>query len=162
MGEAHLRRSDSDGARIAFSNALERNRRSYPWEKGAAEAADAVLAGKKVLVPALEGARSDDEFATVVRDFRDHPEAYFLTESAVNRLGYRLLGAGQVNRAIEVFLINSRQFPRSANVWDSLGDGYRAKGQIEQAIAAYRKALEIDPNFAVSRRNLEELQREQR
>ena len=51
--------------------------------------------------------------------------------------------------------------PRSANVWDSLGDGYRAKGQAEQAIAAYRKALEIDPHFAVSSRNLEELQREQ-
>ncbi len=55
----------------------------------------------------------------------------------------------------------SYSHPRSANVWDSLGDGYRAKGQVEQAIAAYPKALEIDPNFAVSSRNLEELQREQ-
>ncbi len=162
VAEGHLRRGDADGARVAFAKALERNRRSYPWEKQAAETAEAVLAGKKVLVPALEGARTDDDFATIVRDFRAEPAAYFFTESAVNSLGYRLLGAEQVERAIEVFLINTEQFPRSANVWDSLGDGYRAKGLIEQAIASYRKALEIDPNFEASRRNLAELQRERR
>ena len=161
MGEGYLRRGDAEGARLAFANALERNRQSYPWEKGAAEVAEAVVAGKKVLVPALEGARSDDDFASVVRDFRDDPEAYFLTESSVNALGYQLLGAEQADRAIEVFLINTVQFPSSANVWDSLGDGYRANGQIEEAIASYRKALEIDPNFEASRRNIAELQQEQ-
>ncbi len=162
VGEGYLRLGDADGARVAFSKSLERNRRSYPWEKQAAETAEAVLAGKKLLVPALESAGSDDEFATVVRGFRDDPAAYFFTESAVNSLGYRLLGVGQVERAIEVFLINTERFPRSANVWDSLGDGYRAEGEIGQAIASYRKALEIDPDFAASRRNLAELQRQER
>ena len=160
MGEEYLRRGDAEGARMAFSNALERNRQSYPWEKEAAEMAEAVVAGKNVLVTALEGTGSDDAFATIVRDFSSDPEAYFFTETAVNALGYRFVGAGQVERAIEVFLINTRQFPRSANVWDSLGDGYRASGEIEQAMASYRKALEIDPNFAASRSNLVELQQE--
>ena len=160
IGEGFLRSGDADEARIAFSKSLEHNRQSYPWEKQAAEAAEAVVAGKKVLVPALEGAGSDDAFATIVRDFGSDPEAYFITESAVNALGYRLLGSGLVDRAIEVLLINTKQFPRSANVWDSLGDGYRANGETEQAIASYRKALEIDPNFDASRRNLAELQRQ--
>jgi C-terminal processing protease CtpA/Prc/Flp pilus assembly protein TadD len=160
MGEGYLRRGDADAARAAFSNALERNRRSYPWEKQVAEVAEAVLNGKKLLVPALEGARSADDFATVVRDFRNDPEAYFFTEGGLNTLAYQLLGAEQADQAIEVFLINTERFPRSANVWDSLGDGYRAKGQIEQAIASYRRALEIDPNFAASRRNLAELQQQ--
>jgi tetratricopeptide (TPR) repeat protein len=159
MGEGYLQRGDAEEARLAFSKAQERNRQSYPWEKQAAEMAEAVLAGKKVLVPALERAGSDDVFAGIVRDFRDDPEAYFFTESAVNSLGYGLLGAERVDRAIEVFLINTTQFPLSANVWDSLGDGYRANGQIEQAIAAYRKALEIDPNFTASLQNLQELER---
>jgi len=158
MGEGYLQSGDAEGARMAYANALERNRQSYPWEKEAAEVAEAVVAGKKVLVPALEGARSDGDFAGVVRDFRDDPEAYFLTENSVNALGYRLMGAEQAERAIEVFLINTMQFPSSANVWDSLGDGYRANGQIEEAMASYRKALEIDPNFDASRRNLAELQ----
>jgi tetratricopeptide (TPR) repeat protein len=158
IGEEYLRRGDVEGARLAFSNALERNRRSYPWERQVAEVAEGVLSGKQLLVAALERAGSDDDFATIVRDFRDDPGAYFFSENGVNSLGYRLLGAEQVDRAIEVFLVNTEQFPRSANVWDSLGDGYRAKGRIEQAIASYRKALEIDPNFEASRRNLAELQ----
>ncbi len=78
----------------------------------------------------------------------------------MNSLGYRLLQAGQVDRAIDVFLINTEQYPESANVWDSLGDGYRAKGDTAQAIASYQKALEIDPNFAASRQNIAELQRQ--
>ena len=161
MGEGHLRQGDADEARIAFSKSLERNRRSYPWEKREADSAEAVLAGKKLLTAELEGAGSDDEFAAVVRDFRGDPEAYYFTESAINSLGYQLLGAEQVERAVEVFLINTKQFPGEANVWDSLGDGYRAKGDIAQAIASYQKALEVDPDFEVSRRNLEELQQEQ-
>ncbi len=161
IGEAHLQRGDADAARLAFSKALERNRLSYPWEKQAAELAEAVLQGKHVLVQSLEAARSDADFATLLRDFRGDPEAYFFTENTINSLGYRFLGTGQVDRAIEVFLVNTKQFPRSANVWDSLGDGYRAKGQIERAIASYRKALEIDPNFEASRRNIAELHQEQ-
>jgi carboxyl-terminal processing protease len=160
LGEAYLRSGGTDEARSAFAKSLERNRRSYPWEQQAAEVAEAVVAGQKVLVPALEGAGSDEAFAAVVRDFNSNPDAYFFSESAVNALGYRLLGSGLIGRAIEVFIINTKQFPRSANVWDSLGDGYRANGEIEQAIASYSKALEIDPDFDASRRNLAELQQE--
>ncbi|MGD8698938.1 MAG: S41 family peptidase, partial [Gemmatimonadales bacterium] len=160
LGEAHVGSGDLEKARDAFSRSLERNRRSYPWERQAAEVAEAVVAGQKVLVPELEAAASDDAFATVLRDFERDPDAYFFTETAVNALGYQLLGSGLTERAIEVFLINTRQFPRSANVWDSLGDGYRAAGEIDQAIASYRRALEIDPNFDASRRNLAQLQQE--
>jgi tetratricopeptide (TPR) repeat protein len=61
--------------------------------------------------------------------------------------------------AIDVFTVNAEVFPGSANVWDSLGDGYRAAGDIDAAIASYRKALEVDPTFAASRQNLQQLER---
>jgi cytochrome c-type biogenesis protein CcmH/NrfG len=48
------------------------------------------------------------------------------------------------------------------SVWDSVGDGYRANGQIGEAIASYRKALEIDPSFDASMRNLAEQQQERK
>jgi len=41
-----------------------------------------------------------------------------------------------------------------------LGDGYRAAGRLEDAANAYRKALEIDPHFAASKKNLEEVEKE--
>jgi len=159
LGEGYLRLGEEAEARAAYAEMLARNRRSYPWERQAAEVAEAVVAGKKILVPALERAGSEAEVAAVLGAFRADPDAYYVNEGAVNSLGYRLLGAGQPERAIEVFLINTEQFPSSANVWDSLGDGYRAKGDTAQAIASYQKALEIDPNFAASRQNLAELQR---
>ncbi|UCC49456.1 MAG: tetratricopeptide repeat protein, partial [Gemmatimonadota bacterium] len=160
LGERYLRLGAAAEARAAYADMLARNRRSYPWEREAAETAEAVVAGRKVLVPALERAVSDADFAAAVRAFRGDPDAYYVNEREVNSLGYRLLQAGQVDRAIDVFLINTEQYPESANVWDSLGDGYRAKGDTAQAIASYQKALEIDPNFAASRQNIAELQRQ--
>ncbi len=46
LGEAYARSGDTERARDAFSKSLERNRRSYPWEKQAAERAEAFLAGR--------------------------------------------------------------------------------------------------------------------
>jgi hypothetical protein len=78
-------------------------------------------------------------------------------EGEVNALGYRLLNAHQPPAAITVFRINARVFPHSANVWDSLGEALLAAGRRDEAIGAYRRALEIDPEFASSRQALERL-----
>jgi hypothetical protein len=77
-------------------------------------------------------------------------------EGDVNALGYRLLGAGAIDRAIAVLAVNTRVYPRSANTFDSLGEARVAAGRREEAIAAYRHALEIDPGF---RSSIEALQR---
>lgn len=78
-------------------------------------------------------------------------------ESDVNALGYDLLRANRPDAAIAVFRMNTRAYPRSANAWDSLGEALLAAGQREGGIAAYRRALEIDPNFPPSREALERL-----
>ncbi len=82
---------------------------------------------------------------------------YVSVEGPMNALGYELLGQGRVDEAVAVFELNVEAYPRSANVYDSLGDGFRARGDREAAIAAYQKALEVDPNFAPSLENLAEL-----
>jgi hypothetical protein len=78
-------------------------------------------------------------------------------EAEVNGAGYRLVNAGKLPAALAVFRINSRVFPRSANVWDSLGEALLLAGNRDAGIAAYRKALEIDADFAPSRQALERL-----
>lgn len=78
-------------------------------------------------------------------------------ERDVNALGYRLLGAERLGEAISVFQINTRAYPESANVYDSLGEALALAGRRDEAIAAYRKALAIDSEFPPSLEGLRKL-----
>jgi len=75
----------------------------------------------------------------------------------LNRLGYELLGDGEVDIAIAVFKLNVNRFPKDANAYDSLAESILTKGDREEAIKMYRKALEVDPTFENSRRMLDRL-----
>lgn len=79
----------------------------------------------------------------------------------LNQLGYELLGSGDVDGAIAAFEANASLFPDDPNSFDSLAEAYLARGDRERAIALYRKALEVDPTFANSRRMLEQLTAEE-
>jgi cytochrome c-type biogenesis protein CcmH/NrfG len=68
-----------------------------------------------------------------------------LSESEINRLGYFFLSRGVVSRAVDVFSLNVRAFPGSANVYDSLGEAQLARGDTALAITSYRRSLELDP-----------------
>jgi hypothetical protein len=78
-------------------------------------------------------------------------------ERDVNALGYRLAGSGQHEPAIQAFRINARAFPRSANAFDSLGEALLGGGYRDAAIAAYRRALEVQPGFGPSAQALQRL-----
>src|SRR5689334_1094043 len=65
-------------------------------------------------------------------------------EEALNQVGYRML-KGKIADAIKVFSKNLREYPKSANAYNSLGDAYAAVGENEVAVENYRKALKIDP-----------------
>jgi CubicO group peptidase (beta-lactamase class C family) len=73
------------------------------------------------------------------------PNAYDFSEPEVNRLGYVLLQRGRVADAIDVFLLNVEEFPKSSNVYDSLAEAYAAHGDRDLAVANYRKSLELNP-----------------
>ena len=66
----------------------------------------------------------------------------------MNRLGYELLRDGKTDDAIEIFKLNVEAYPRSANTYDSLAEAYVKKGNKEEAIKYYSKALEVNPQFA--------------
>lgn len=79
----------------------------------------------------------------------------------LNRLGYRLLDAGEIDRAIQVFSMNTGLFPRDANVYDSLAEAFVRRGDRESAVRFYRKALEIDPKLGSAKAALARLLRQQ-
>lgn len=72
-------------------------------------------------------------------------------ESRVNSLGYTLLNAGRIDEAIAVFEYNVRRYPQSANCYDSLAEAFEKKGNRQEAIRNYAKALSMtDPDPAGS------------
>ncbi|MDQ2854754.1 MAG: serine hydrolase [Acidobacteriota bacterium] len=68
-----------------------------------------------------------------------------LNEAKMNSLGYALLGDERVKEAIEIFKINTEDFPASANTYDSLGEAYMIAGEKELAIKNYEKSVELNP-----------------
>lgn len=67
------------------------------------------------------------------------------TEAELNAYGYQLMNQGNLDKAIEVFVLNTKKNPKSANCFDSLGEAHAMKGENLLAIANFKKALSLDP-----------------
>ncbi len=74
------------------------------------------------------------------------------TEADVNAYGYELLGQKKYDEAITIFAKNTKDYPRSWNTYDSLGEAYATKGEKKLAQANYRKALAMVEDPAQKRR----------
>lgn len=82
----------------------------------------------------------------------------FEDANVLNQIGYMLLKEDKATDwIIELFKLNVQLFPNNANLWDSLGDGYKNSGDKDQAIKAYKKALELDAALSASKKSLTEL-----
>jgi len=75
----------------------------------------------------------------------------------LNMFGYELMNTDELDKAIEVFTLNTELFPGNANAWDSLGEAYMNKGNKELAIKNYKKCLELEPENQNAKRMLEKL-----
>lgn len=80
-------------------------------------------------------------------------------EGEFNSWGYRLLQRGEMNKAIAVFTLNIELSPKSANVYDSLGEAYMKAGNIQLAIENYKKSLALNPNNENAKKMIEQLQK---
>lgn len=67
------------------------------------------------------------------------------TENELNNYGYQLLNQGKQDEAIRIFKLNTQRFPKSANVWDSLGEALVMKGDEKNAVKNFKKALSMNP-----------------
>jgi CubicO group peptidase (beta-lactamase class C family) len=79
------------------------------------------------------------------------------SESALNTLGYQLLGIKKIKAAIEVFKLNVEAHPESFNVHDSLGEAYMLNGDDSLAIESYKKSLELNPQNVNARQMMEKI-----
>jgi len=121
-----------------------------PWRFAIADGAD----------PKQEFTRAGEHFAKLSSRLG---YAILPPENLVNAIGYRLLQSDRTGDAITVFQANVANWPRSANVHDSLGEAYERAGRRAEARASYERAVTIgtetkDPNLAIFRQNAERMQ----
>ena len=90
------------------------------------------------------------EFTSIIDKIMDDPN--FATnnfESHLNDVGYFwLLALDDVDKAIDVFEVNTTMFPNSWNVYDSLGEALAKSGSNTEAILNYSKAMELNTDEA--------------
>ena len=121
----------------------------------ARDAVEAILAGKPyspvkepIDWPLRERLQRDDA-ATIHQwlDAQRTAEAarYDIPEDKLNAIGYRLLEAKQVDKALVVLRFNQETHPDSMNALDSLADAYLAAGDRDAAIAQAKRLLELKP-----------------
>jgi tetratricopeptide (TPR) repeat protein len=79
-------------------------------------------------------------------------------EEWVNQLGYQMLMFGSPNRALSLFSLNIKNYPNSANAFDSMGDYYLNQKDNTNAAEYYKKSLALNEN-ADTRKKLDDLQK---
>jgi uncharacterized protein len=83
----------------------------------------------------------DDIKAYYAKLGQEFDDPFLPPPEILNDLGYRDLGRGKTDEALAAFRFSTEQYPRSANGWDSLGEGLERAGKLEAAAAAYRTAI---------------------
>jgi tetratricopeptide (TPR) repeat protein len=83
---------------------------------------------------------------------------YNFGEWEINEVGRRLAEAGKPDAAIAIFEMNAEFHPKSAAIDMSLGELYLKSGARDKALARFRAALEKEPNNAMIRRRVQELE----
>lgn len=90
---------------------------------------------------------------------RNLQEYAFEAESTLNEIGYSLLNSKRLDAAIVVFEYNTTLFPKSGNVFDSLGEAYYNKGDKAKALLNYKLAVKLDPSNTAAKTIVEELEK---
>ncbi|MFD1820415.1 CubicO group peptidase, beta-lactamase class C family [Pseudarcicella hirudinis] len=83
-------------------------------------------------------------------------------ESELNSLGYSLLSRNRTKDAVVVFKLNTEEFSKSWNVFDSYAEALLKDGQKEAALKNYRLSLKINPDNTNAATQIKILEAEKR
>jgi tetratricopeptide (TPR) repeat protein len=104
---------------------------------------------RKSIAGTLSATIASNGMDQAVKQYHDLKAAgsasYNFDEDQLNSLGYELIRAKRFKEGVRIFQLNIEAYPRSANVYDSLGEAYMDDGNRPLAIANYQKSLELNP-----------------
>jgi tetratricopeptide (TPR) repeat protein len=82
--------------------------------------------------------------------------SYNVSHLGVNSFGYQLMRNNQLEDALKVFELNTMLYPAVANTFDSYGECLMKLNRKTEGLAAYKKALELNPRNERARKILNE------
>ena len=112
------------------------------------------------ITAAIDSGRIEEAERLVTELAQRRPELKPFGEGYINGSGYAALQQGRAAEAVRLFRLYTRVYPESWNAWDSLGEAYGAAGDLDAAIAAYSRSLELNPGNPSGREALERLRRQ--
>ncbi len=80
-----------------------------------------------------------------------------IRERRLNRMGYNFIRNKDYDSALEVFKINAHLYPKSSNVFNSLGEAYFLKKDTANAVLNFKKSLSINSENRNSKRFIKRL-----
>lgn len=126
--------AQDDGGAIRFQVGEDSRVTGYvDAEDEEAEPSPRLVEAEKSYVELLDAGRTSEAVARLSEGE--------LEEASLNRLGYTLLAFNRPEQAVAVFRLVVDLHPRSANAYDSLGDGYLALDDPAAAADAFRQVL---------------------
>jgi hypothetical protein len=135
----------------------------YPNESHSSELVKATQDGLRFVFENWKPAKTDTTLELVLKFYQKRSEQNGFQElppeQVINEMGYKFLNSpNKSDEAIKCFELNTINYPASFNAFDSLGDGYSAKGDKTKAIEAYKKSIELNPKAEETRRKLKALE----
>lgn len=113
----------------------------------------------EALLPIVMSKGVDAAIAEYRRLEREEPGDWDFAEKHLNQFGYAMIQHGQIPGAIAIFALNAEKFPKSSNVYDSLGEAYMKAGDTANAILNYEKSLALNDRNDNARAMLNTLRR---
>src|SRR5580765_1489587 len=123
------------------------------------------LAIPKLLPDVLTETAAKSGTAAAVQQYRDlrtkfyGGQSYDFSENGIVSSAIPLINANKPDDAITWLQLNAEFYPKSSATYAALGQAYAKKNDTPNAIKSFEKALELDPNNPIAKRQLEQLKK---
>jgi len=94
-----------------------------------------------------------------LKEMSTQPEKYYLLYPELDQYVYYRMLDGKLDDAVVLFETLAELFSDKAMAYDSLGEVYKRKGNIDLAIKSFKRSLELDPNNHNAKMQIEELEK---
>lgn len=100
----------------------------------------------KPIVVLYDSGTGIDRIVELIKNEDKSLSGYDVSENGLNNFGYQLMRQDKNEEALKIFKLNTELYPEAYNTHDSFGEVLLKMGDTVNAIVAYQRSLELNPN----------------